>query len=156
MIKDGINKWQSIHTMDSIQWYKRRRQLFVSWLVKLMHMECSLESKCSGRTFKRTWICILRASCCHLEKLLEESQMETGRSVRMLYSYLRGRWGGLDLEVAVELMRSGWILRGEFKVGIHGLDVVPEGAEKQREDWRLTSGSQIGWAMTVLSELGRL
>lgn len=56
----------------------------------------------------------------------------------------------------MELVRSGWILRGEFKVGIHGLDVVPEGAEKQREDWRLTSGSQIGWAMTVLSELGRL
>lgn len=54
---------------------------------------------------------ISRASCCHLEKRLEESQMETETPIRSLDGYLRERWGGLDLEMAVEMVRSGQILR---------------------------------------------
>ena len=34
--------------------------------------------------------------------------------------------------------------------------MAPEGAVKQREDWRLTSGSGTTWVATVLTELGGL
>ena len=60
---------------------------------KLPFRSLVLSPSAVGRHSKEEYdpIHILRASCCHLEKLLEERKMETGRPIRRLGSYLRER-----------------------------------------------------------------
>lgn len=57
---------------------------------KLPFKSLVLSPSSVGRHSKEEYdlIHILRASCCHLEKLLAESKMETGRPIRRLGSYL--------------------------------------------------------------------
>ena len=125
---------------------------------KLPFRSLVLSPSAVGRHSKEEYdpIHILRASCCHLEKLLEESKMETGRPVRRLGSYLRERWGG-------RTQRRQWRRGGEdgfereFELGIHRLMWhQEEQGFKWREDWRLTSGSGTVRAVTMSTELGRL